>query len=110
MGIFSKTKKDISVFTSHSTACFSSSTIIGKEIIENLGMVRATSRPFCGEYNEEDVFVQSELIKKAESIGANAIINFRYEIGSFQAALGTAWNNAFIIAYGDAVLISEEKP
>ncbi len=109
MGIFSKTKKDLSVFTSHSVTCFTSSSIPSRKIISNLGMVRATSRPFCGEYNEEDVFVQSELIKKAESIGANAIINFRYEIGSFQAALGTAWNNAFIIAYGDAVVISNEE-
>lgn len=105
MGIFSKTRKDINVFTSHSTACFTSSVISGRKIIANLGMVRATSRPFCGEYDEEDVFVQAEIIKKAESIGANAIINFRYEIGCFQAGLGTAWNNAFIIAYGDAVII-----
>ncbi|EMD0832075.1 heavy metal-binding domain-containing protein [Morganella morganii] len=106
MGIFSKTKKDLSVFTSHTATCFTSSSIPSRKIISNLGMVKATSRPFCGAYDEEDDFVQAELVKKAESIGANAVINFRYETGCFEAN-GASMNNAFIIAYGDAVLIDD---
>ncbi|ETO41273.1 heavy metal-binding domain-containing protein [Morganella sp. EGD-HP17] len=107
MGIFSKTKKIESVFTSHCTVCFTSSIIPSREIITNLGMVKASiSHRFSGYYDGDDNLIQDELIKKANSVGGNAIINFRYETVLFQSG-GDGWNNAFVIAYGDAVIISD---
>ncbi|MCU6213357.1 YbjQ family protein [Morganella morganii] len=109
MGIFSKNKKIENVISSHSTACFTSSVIPSRKVITNLGMVKASiSYRFCGTYDGDDNLIHDELVKKANSVGGNAIINFRYDTFLFQSG-GDGWNNAFIIAYGDAVIISDEE-
>lgn len=48
-----------------------------------------------------------ELLSEAEKRGANEIINYRLEIGSFQMN-GSGFIHAFSIAYAEAVVTENE--
>ncbi|MCY1400268.1 hypothetical protein D3C76_813920 [compost metagenome] len=65
-------------------------------------MVKAVTESILGEYRAEDDLVTTELCRQAAELGANAIINFRYETGSYQKN-GTGFVTSYLIAYGDAV-------
>ncbi|MCY1292863.1 hypothetical protein D9M70_421050 [compost metagenome] len=65
-------------------------------------MVKAVTESILGEYRAEDDLVTTELCWQAAELGANAIINFRYETGSYQKN-GTGFVTSYLIAYGDAV-------
>ncbi|QQK72174.1 YbjQ family protein [Pectobacterium versatile] len=105
MGFFSK---EPSVSTGNFPMCFSSHTVPGREIKKSFGVIKAITAEISGSYESEEELVTTALCKEAKKLGANAIVNFRYETGSYQKN-GTSWVNSYLIAYGDAVILDGEE-
>ncbi|MGF7420261.1 hypothetical protein [Providencia rettgeri] len=83
---------------------YSSSYIPNANITKNLGMVKVVISEIWGKFKDEDEVAKVELINLTKDKGGNAIINFKYETGSFQRT-GSGSVSSYIIAYGDAVFI-----
>lgn len=83
---------------------YSSSYIPNANITKNLGMVKIVISEIWGKFKNEDEAAKVELINLTQTKGGNAIINFKYETGSFQRT-GSGSVSSYIIAYGDAVFI-----
>lgn len=105
MGLFSKGPK---VTTGHYPMCFTSGFVPGRNIKQSFGMIRATTAEISGSYKSEEELITVALCKEAEKLGANAIINFRYETGSYQKN-GAGWVTSYLIAYGDAVTLESDE-
>lgn len=83
---------------------YSSSCIPNANITKNLGMVKIVISENWDKFKNEDEVAKVELITLTQEKGGNAIINFKYETGSFQRT-GSGSVSSYIIAYGDAVFI-----
>lgn len=83
---------------------YSSNLIPNANIIKNLGMVKIVISEIWGKFKNEDEVAKVELINITQAKGGNAIINFKYETGTFQRT-GSGSVSSYIIAYGDAVFI-----
>lgn len=105
MGFFDKNQ---SVNTGHYPMCFTSGSIPGRKIKKSFGFIKATTAEISGKYKSEEELVTNELCKVAERLGADAIVNFRYETGSYQQN-GAGWVTSYLIAYGDAVILENEQ-
>lgn len=81
---------------------YSSSYIPNANITKNLGMVKVVISEIWGKFKDEVAKV--EIINLTKNKGGNAIINFKYETGTFQRT-GSGCVSSYIIAYGDAVFI-----
>lgn len=82
----------------------------GTENYQHLGMVQGTGVSQSGMVKGADLNKATELakemmIKKAEELGANGIININYSISfvAFSAVIG----QAHVLGYGDAIRIEE---
>ncbi|TAJ06202.1 heavy metal-binding domain-containing protein [Pectobacterium versatile] len=105
MGFFSK---EISVSTGNYPICFVSDAVPGRKIKKSFGIIKATTAEILGSYKSEEEIVTAALCKEAQKLGANAIVNFRYETGSYQRN-GTGWVASYLIAYGDAVILESDN-
>ncbi|KHT23411.1 heavy metal-binding domain-containing protein [Pectobacterium carotovorum] len=105
MGFFSK---EPLVSTGNFPMCFSSHTVPGREIKKSFGVIKSITAEISGSYESEEELVTTALCKEAKKLGANAIVNFRYETGSYQKN-GARWVNSYLIAYGDAVILDGEE-
>lgn len=85
---------------------YSSSYIPSSNITKNLGMVKVVISEIWGKFKDEDEdeVAKVELINLTKAKGGNAIINFKYETGTFQRT-GSGSVLSYIVAYGDAVFI-----
>lgn len=83
---------------------YSSSYIPSSNITKNLGMVKVVISEIWGRFKDEDEVAKVELINLTKEKGGNAIINFKYETGTFQRT-GSGSVSSYIVAYGDAVFI-----
>lgn len=86
------------------TNIYTSNYIPNANITKNLGMVKIVISEIWGKYKNEDETAKIDLINLTQKKGGNAIINFKYETGSFQRT-GSGSVSSYIIAYGDAVFI-----
>jgi uncharacterized protein YbjQ (UPF0145 family) len=43
-------------------------------------------------------------IQKLEEIGGNAVVNLRFETGSYQQQ-GSGWVTTYILIYGEAIIV-----
>ncbi|EMA4783776.1 hypothetical protein AB7179_18555 [Providencia manganoxydans] len=83
---------------------YSSSYIPSSNITKNLGMVKVVISEIWDKFKDEDEVAKVELINLTKEKGGNAIINFKYETGTFQRT-GSGSVSSYIVAYGDAVFI-----
>ncbi|MEQ4672469.1 hypothetical protein AB7W30_21095 [Providencia manganoxydans] len=83
---------------------YTTSEVYGAKIIKSIGMVKVAISDICLKYNNEDEVAKNELLKITLDNGGNAIINFRYETGSYQRDY-TGTYTSYILAFGDAVFI-----
>ena len=78
-------------------------------VVKDFGLVYAISEAVTGK-KEVDNIAESlivELKEKAISIGANAIIGFRFETGTYEESPG--YPHTYLIAYGNAVYLEPEE-
>jgi len=96
--------KEPSVKVGFFPMCFVSGSVPGRKIKRSFGVIKATTAEILGSYKSEEDLVTTALWEEAEKLGADAIVNFRYETGSYQKN-GTGWVASYIIVYGDAVIL-----
>lgn len=88
-----------------------SSTIPGKQIKELKGVVfgEVTFFPTSAKTVEQTfsdlrIKAMQKMIQNAESLGANAIVDFQLNFAPFKAQ-GSGWGVSMIVAYGSAVWV-----
>ncbi|WP_096200447.1 YbjQ family protein [Bacillus sp. FJAT-45350] len=76
---------------------------LGKDIIGGLrNLVGGRMTEYEEMFIESREFAESEMIKEAEKLGANAIVNVRYTTSSIMDG------SSEVLVYGTAVLIEDE--
>ena len=78
------------------------SSIPGKDIIESFGLVSMVTKGVRGNINDELELLMQKFLDKSNQIGGNAVINFRFETGTYQQN-GSGWNVTYLFLYGEAV-------
>ncbi len=93
----------------HSSAliegCYAIGEVPGRRVTEALGLVQFTKKGIAGEVPNVSADIFASLRDVAEECGANAVINVRVIAGSYQQ-YGSGWFVTYLIAYGDAVVLS----
>ena len=78
-----------------------------REVVRSLGTVyeirEVESNDEYGVYRTVDKVI-TELVQKAMYMGANALLGFRLEMGTYQKS-GSGWIEMHVIAYADAVIL-----
>ncbi len=90
--------------SSHLPACYTSSTVPGRQIEKNLGLVQYTQKGIAGDAPEEIQSVFLALLREAQAAGGNAVVNVRLQSGSYEQQ-GSKWQVTYLVAFGDAVLL-----
>jgi uncharacterized protein YbjQ (UPF0145 family) len=90
-------------FTSNKN-CFLGSNIPGKTITRSLGLTSMVTTGVGENIGKELEKLINDFVKKAEEMGGNAIINFRFETGSYQP-LNSGWGTSYFIIYGEVVVV-----
>lgn len=101
MPFFDKTFKT-SVITNKN--CYLGSTVPGKNIEKSYGLVIQTTKGLNGNVNDEMEKMVDSFFDKATELGANAVVNLKFENGSYQQN-GSGWIVSYILIYGEAVLV-----
>ena len=84
--------------------CYLGQNIPGKNITKSLGLISMVTKGINGNVNKIYEELIQDFVKKLQESGASAVINFRFEIGSYQQQ-GSGWITTYIIIYGEAVII-----
>lgn len=105
MGIFGGTGTS----TSLNNGCFASSTVPGRTIEKVIGLVQFTEKGVGGEIDKVTQGAFVSLLATAKANGANAVVNVRLAIGSYEKFTPNM-QVSYLIAYGDAVVLSEPIP
>lgn len=100
LGLFDSTFESTFAF---SDKCFLGQTIPGKQIRKSLGLISMVTKGINGNINKSYESLIETLIQKLDEIGGNAIINLRFESGSYQQQ-GSGWISTYILIYGEAVI------
>lgn len=105
--VLSSTSKDrevnfIGIFTS-------TKHLLGVTVVKNFGLVYAISEAVTGKKEVDSVAENliAEVREKAISMGANAVIGFRFETGTYEESPG--YPHTYIIAYGNAVRLEPKE-
>ena len=77
-----------------------------QECVQALGLVEFTQKGIAGDAPKVSPSIFRSLLDAAKESGANAVINVRLSTGTYQQQ-GSQWQVTYIIAYGDAVVLSE---
>jgi uncharacterized protein YbjQ (UPF0145 family) len=102
--------KSISLSTNTNTVifnypnCYLGSNIPGKIIKESFGLVNQITSDTDGKINTRIDDLMKDFLTKVQDIGGNAVINLRYQTGSYEAN-GSKWHRSYMLIYGEAVLI-----
>ena len=83
--------------------CYLGSIIPGKTIAKSLGLMSMVTKGINGNINKELEILTQKFVNSVEKAGGNAIINFRFETGSYQQ-IGSAWITSYLLIYGEGVL------
>ena len=102
MGLFSlgSAKESSSVIEN----CHVRSEVPGKEIIKTIGLVQYTKKGIAGDVTGEISGVFQSLLKAATEKGANAVVNVRFETGSYHKQ-GSQWEVTYVTAFGEGVVL-----
>jgi len=100
--IFSKSLEE-SFFTHD--RCYLGSVVHGKNIVKSLGLMSMVKKGIAGNINEEIESLLQKFVNSAEAKGSNAIINFRFDTGTYQQ-VGSSWIYTYLIIYGEGVVVS----
>lgn len=84
--------------------CYTLDHVPGKQIKSSLGLVEYTKIGITGDVPKLSEGIFQSLLQSAREKGANAVVNVRLVSGSYDAQ-GTKWQETYIIAYGDAVIL-----
>jgi uncharacterized protein YbjQ (UPF0145 family) len=85
--------------------CYTRSEVPGKRIEKSIGLVQYTKKGIAGDILNEIDGIFKSLLQVARDKGANAVLNVRIITGSYQQQ-GSAWEVTYIVAYGEAVILS----
>lgn len=85
--------------------CYAFAEVPGRSITRALGLVEFTQKGIAGDVPELSESIFQSLISAAKERGANAVVNVRLATGSYQKQ-GSEWQVTYVIAYGDAVVLS----
>lgn len=105
MGLFSR---DPIAYAKLYSNCFTSDHVPGHKTTISFGMVKAIATEISGPFKAEEDLVAIKLWEEAKKLGANAVINFRFDSGTYQNN-GLYSIQGYIITYGDAVIIEKEQ-
>lgn len=86
--------------------CYSMGVVPGRSVVRALGLVEFTQKGIAGDAPKVSPSIFRSLLEAAKESGANAVINVRLSTGTYQQQ-GSQWQVTYIIAYGDAVVLSE---
>jgi hypothetical protein len=86
--------------------CYSAGEVPGRSVVRALGLVEFTQKGIAGDAPKVSPSIFRSLLDAAKESGANAVINVRLSTGTYQQQ-GSQWQVTYIIAYGDAVVLSE---
>ena len=86
--------------------CYTSRNISGRTIEKNIGLVQYTQKNIAGDVVKisDDIF--QSLLKMAQAVGGNAVVNVRLVAGSYKPMASRFEQATYVIAYGDAVVLS----
>lgn len=101
MGFFSPTIK-----TSHMVMpqFYIGNSIPQKSIKKSFGVFTQVTKGVGGDINDKLPSMKKTFLGKAKNMGANAVINFKIETGSYQQ-YGSQWHFSFVILYGEPVIV-----
>lgn len=85
--------------------CYLGHIVPGKNIEKSLGLISLVTKGVNGNINKIYNDLLKQFVQKLESIGGNAVINLRFETGSYQQQ-GSGWVTSYILIYGEAVIAS----
>ena len=85
--------------------CYAMSEVPGRSVVRALGLVEFTQKAIAGDAPKVSASLFRSLFDAAKEAGANAVINVRVATGSYQQQ-GSQWQVTYVIAYGDAVVLS----
>lgn len=91
--------------SSHVEDCFTCHNVSGRQVLKSLGLVQHTQKGIAGDAPQVTDQIFRALLLQAKSIGGNAVINVRLETGSYEKQ-GSQWQMTYVVAYGDAVVLS----
>jgi uncharacterized protein YbjQ (UPF0145 family) len=100
MPFFDKTSKT-SIITNPN--CYLGSNIPGKNIEKSFGLITQVAKGINGNINDKMEEMMDSFFNKAVEIGADAVINLKFENGSYQQN-GSGWVVSYLMIYGEAVL------
>jgi hypothetical protein len=85
--------------------CYCMTEVPGRSVTRALGLVEFTQKSIAGDAPKVSASIFQSLLAAAKEKGANAVINVRLTTGSYQRQ-GSQALVTYIIAYGDAVVLS----
>ena len=83
--------------------CYLGSTIPGKTIKKSLGLMSMIAHGVDWNINKELELLIAKLLDDVEKLGGNAIINLRFETGSYEEN-GSRWMRTYLLIYGEGVV------
>ena len=86
--------------------CYSMAEVPGRTVVRAMGLIEFTQKAIAGDAPKTSESIFRSLLDAAKERGANAVINVRLAVGSYQQQ-GSQWQVTYVIAYGDAVVLSD---
>ena len=100
MPFFDKTPE---TFTITNQNCYLGNNIPGKTIEKSFGLITQVTKGINGNVNDKVAEIMDSFFDKATELGANAVINLKFESGSYQRN-GSGWVVSYLMIYGEAVV------
>lgn len=103
MGLFGLGGPDSS--SASISGCYCMAEVPGRTVVQALGLVEFTQKAIGGDAPKVTPSIFRSLLQAAQELGGNAVINVRLTTGAYEQQ-GSQWQVTYIIAYGDAVVLS----